>query len=264
MSNNIQKELNEKIKANKDAFEKKTYDLLKEGTAFTNPLGNHISTAKTALQGIEISSLQTKVNRIADKLNIDHIELTELQDIVDKANSGITTLESFKSHVDEISGVTINGNRSLTNIIKVVSALETDIGQACSPKFSEAFSSLLDNDLLDELKDHAKKISDWFDWFDNDDNTDGLLSKSNIEKVNAVSAKISHIKSVFDNLENKMNNSVIKDRAAFDEAVNELLQKSIAKYMPGLLENKCASTVLSKVTSPKLTSAIEEYTKNKG
>lgn len=264
LQDNLQKELNDKIKENTENFEKQTYDLLKSGTAFTNPLGDKISTAKEAMSGIDVNDLQTKINRVTDKLGIDAVEITDIQDIVDKANSGISKLEEFKSHTDELSGVTVNGNRSLTNIVKVVSALETDVGQACSPKFSEAFGSLLDNDLFDKLKEHAEEVSDWFDWFDDDENTDGLLSASTMEKINAVRDKINHAKTLLDTLESKIDDSMIKDREAFDSAVNELIQKSIAKYMPSLLENKCTSAILSKVQSPQLTKAIDEYAKKKG
>lgn len=257
------KEYNDKVKANDEQLTKQTRELLKSGTAFTNPLGEHIESAKGAMSSIDAVTLETKINRVATKLNIDPVELSDIQDIMDKANAGITAADKFKSHTDELSGVSLSGNKNIANITKVVSALETDIGQACSPKFSLSFGSLLNEDVLKNLKEHAKKVSDWFDWFDDDSFTDSLLSQGQQDKINALREKIDYIKGVFDEQKAKLEESQEGDESAYDEAINELVQVSVAKYLPGLLENKCMATILSKVQSPGLTKAIDEYNKKK-
>jgi len=245
--------------------------IIKSGQGFINPVAEKANIFKQQAQSLDVNELATKAENIATKLNISNPSqfASDIAAIPAKINTAMNTIDNFKSHIDQLSGVVLDGEKNLVGLIELAKAAQ-DIVKECSDNpddensyknnpMYKLFGSVMDAGKHNQRFESAqKKINEIIDFFNIDELSDYLQSLPENERIQAIKKKLDGIKEIYDNIHGKLEEAKQFDEDAYTELKNEVLSQVVTATLSSLVGDRCANQVISKVKSPELNKALKQ------
>lgn len=107
--------------------------LIKSGQGFVNPIAEKANLFKQQALSLDTASLAAKAESIATKLNISNPSqfAADIASLPGKINDAMVSIDNFKGHVDQLSGVALNGEKNIVAMMELVKAAQDTIKE-CS------------------------------------------------------------------------------------------------------------------------------------
>lgn len=245
-------------------------NIIKSGQGFVNPIAEKANLFKQQALSLDTASLAAKAENIATKLNISNPSqfAADIASLPGKINDAMVSIDNFKGHVDQLSGVVLNGEKNLVSLLEIVKAAQETIKE-CSENpddqstyqnnpMYKVFGSVLNSGQHNlRFDNYQKKIKEINDFFHIDEMSDYLHSLPENEKILVIRKKIAEMKAAYDDIKGVLNAAKQADDDGYSALQNELLAQVVTVTLASLVGDRCANQVVSKVRSPELHKALQ-------
>ena len=218
---------------------KSTFSLIRNGTAFTNPLALKITELSTtvAVLAETLEDLESESPQAFLPVSGLDGEVETLQPLIDLMNEIQTNTTSFLTHTNRLSGVTLpitSGKPIITTIMSVgyqYTNILSDLGEDTTGKYDELFGSIIYGEPL-------------VNQFLSNDNILAIQQKLENERTtgNPVSVFAS-IESNLQAIKDLLATQAAADDSAFDTAMAFLVQYSLAVQVDQLFSENNHDTL---------------------
>lgn len=247
---------------------KEIANLIRDGSAFVNPLADHLSSYQSAAMDLSPDDIATKINDVCDQLNIPHqCEPSDITELQTKITNLTNQVNSFKQHTDQLSGIDLTGNKNIVALFDLTAAAQDiikDCDQSQAPEdnpYYKVFGSILNAPkTIDTMIKNSQVIQNIKDYFDTDF-FDDLITESDEEKIRIIKEKLELWKETYDNLRNILKDEQDADEDGYIDVQKELAVQILTEQLGSFIGQSCANNIVNKIRSPELAKAIKTLKK---
>jgi len=249
---------------------KEVSNIIKGGGGFINPIAEQADAAKEQALALNVGSLISKAEDIATKLNITNPSqfAASISSLSVKSSNAVAAINNFKGHIDQLSGVVLNGEKNLITLLELAKAAQETIVECSSNPDDEnsyknnpmykLFGSVLNAGKHNQRFEKAvQRVKDINDFFSIDELSDYLQGRPETEQVKEINKKIDEMKAIYDDIKGKLETAQQEDDDAYTALQSDVLAQVATTMIASLVGDRCANQVISKVKSPALHKAIQ-------